>query len=258
MSGLRGNLPGSGGQYSVVPAPVSPGDEKLVNVISTQQAQIKNLTAGANVSFSSDSDSITINAGVAPGAVVNTVQGDPSITGIDLISTNGTANDVKLRGIKAGTNITLTNVPQQDIVIDAATYTTSDAAGITGQSLKSGLSTAYDTYLKSIKAGAGVSVSTVGQDIVISGAGAIYNPQNEIYIDASYTGTESGTASEPFITLDAAATYLATLPIGNYVFIFNQGNYAYTLASSWTYPMGDGFTTQKSLSMVGKVEMDAL
>jgi hypothetical protein len=182
------------------------------------------------------------------GSGVNSVENDINGTGISLISGASTPADIKLKTI-IGLGNQINQIGSGDIEIENL-IKIQDADNITGQSLIESQS-GYETFLKSIKAGAGISVSTIADDIVISGAGAIYNPANEIYIDASYTGTEAGTASEPFITLDSAITHLNTLPLGNYVFIFNQGNYSTAL--TWNYPMGDGFTTTKSLSMVGKV-----
>jgi hypothetical protein len=221
----------------------------IVNPKSSDEIRyLKSIQAGNNIELSGDADTLIITASATIGAGVNTVQNDINGTGQSVISGASTPSDVKLKTI-IGLGNQINQIGSGDIEIENL-IKIQDADNITGQSLIESQS-GYETFLKSIKAGAGISVSTVADDIVISGAGAIYNPANEIYIDASYTGTEAGTASEPFITLDAAITHLNTLPLGNYVFIFNQGNYSTAL--TWNYPMGDGFTTTKSLSMVGKV-----
>jgi hypothetical protein len=174
MSGLRGNVSGNS-NFLLTSAPLTPGDERLVNTLSINSSQIKNLTAGANVSFSSDNDSVTINAGVVPGNLVNYVTTVLGTTGLPLISPSGTLNDVKMRALKSGVNTTLSVNGTEDLVINSQNFTTTDAAGITGQSLLSLTSTATDTKLKGLKGGINNTVSTVGQDLVIDSTYTIGN-----------------------------------------------------------------------------------
>jgi|694.fasta_scaffold12662_7 hypothetical protein len=153
---------------SVINTPYTQGFG-MVNPRSTNDLRyLKNIVAGDNIELSGDADTVVITASSTIGSGVNTVQNDNTSTGQSIISTASTLSDVKLKTL-IGLGNQINQVGGGDLQIENL-VTVTDAVSITGQSLKSGLSTTYNTRLKGIKSniGSDLTVSTIGQDLVIT------------------------------------------------------------------------------------------
>lgn len=101
-----------------------PGDEGVFASKSSLDLQFKSLTAGTNISLSSDANAITINATGGSGEV-NTASNTGAASDADVFKQK-TGVDLEFRRLTAGTNVTITE-NADDIVITSTGGTDNDA-----------------------------------------------------------------------------------------------------------------------------------
>jgi hypothetical protein len=229
----------------------------LISSNSTPPGDIllRGIIAGSNITVGTDAnENITIAASGTLG--VNTVSDATGFTGQPIVNAAlTTANDIFLNTVKAGSGVSVTpgGTNNSDLTIaNTGVLTAANATGFSGLPLiNAGLSSASSKFLNSIKAGAGVTIAatgTNGSDLLISAGSTPYSNAQILYLDASYTGTSDGTAAQPYKTFDAFDTAFLALPNGFYVLNVAPGNYTYSNAGFYAWPIDNN---TKSLSAVG-------
>ncbi len=158
------NATGGGGS-GITTITSGAGDESLVQTGTAPTATLKALTAGDGIGLSSDANQITID---------NTATiADSSVSGDESLVNTGTAPNYLLKRLAAGTGIVLSSDADVITIDNSGAGTTPTLTGLAGtESLVPGSpQVSFMLSVKSLNAGAGISLSSDANAVTITNSG---------------------------------------------------------------------------------------
>lgn len=156
---------GGGGGSGITTITSGAGDESLVQVGTAPVATLKALTAGSGVGLTADANQITID---------NTATiADSSVSGDESLVNTGTAPNYLLKRLAAGTGIVLSSDADVITIDNSGAGTTPTLTGLAGtESLVPGSpQVSFMLSVKSLNAGAGISLSSDANAVTITNSG---------------------------------------------------------------------------------------
>jgi hypothetical protein len=229
------------GSSSAVTLASGTGDESLVADGVGPDLEIKAITAGPNISLTSDGDQITIEATGAGSSVTLASAG-----GVQTLVSDGVGPDLEVYGLTGGTNIAISE-SMGAITIDGAATPTLTNAGTTSL-VNDGTGPALAT--KGLVAGTNISFSTSATDITIAASSTPTN--SPICVLRRNANLTVNNAATPIITWTTAVTDPYSMWNGTTtITIAEDGWYAMTLNIRWTGDASANGSLQAYITKVG-------
>ncbi len=176
------------------------------------------------------------------GGAIDSVQDDPAAYGETLISSESTANDIYLKTLVAGDNITVIPSGTADIIIAAAAYTLTNDSTATGVSLISTETTTFDFKLRTLIAGSGISLDelTTGDVRIANNLPGWFDSGTILYLDQAAPPGGNGSPAFPWQSLDEMNTAFGAMT-GTFQLIIRPGTYTIT-GDVIVWPSGGALT----------------